>query len=96
MTVENKEEVRKAAAVLRLLGKVLLCSFLFALLMLTLWFAALVYQGDRVYEIHTAWFAMSRAEFDLIHYCGMGFLKLSAVVFFLAPALAIWLVARPK
>lgn len=81
---------------LRLVSRVLFCSFLFAALVLAMWFAALVYEGDRVYEIHKAWFEMTRSQFDLIQYGGMAYLKLTALVFFLFPAIGIWLVTRKR
>jgi hypothetical protein len=37
---------------------------------------------------------MTRQQFDLIIYCGMGFVKLSAFVFFLIPYVALRLVLR--
>ena len=92
----SSEDVKRAAASLRLVGKALLCCFFFAMIVLAVWFAGLVYEGDRIYAIHKAWFEMSRSEFDLIQYRGMIFFKLGALLFFLLPSIGIWLVARPK
>lgn len=96
MASESDERVKNAAAALRLVGKALLCCFFLAMIILALWFAGVVYEGNRIFAIHKAWFAMSREQFDLVHYCGMAFLKISALVFFLLPAIGIWLAARSK
>ena len=96
MASENQDAERNAAVQLRLVGKALWCSFFFSAIVLALWFGGLVYEGDRIYQIHTAWFEMSRTQFDLIHYCGLAVLKLTAMMLFLFPAIGIWLVTRNK
>ncbi len=96
MSPDSNSGVRNAAAGLRLVGKALLCCFFFAMIVLAMWFAGIVYEGDRIYSIHKAWFEMSRSEFDLIQYRGMMFFKLGAVLFFLLPSIGIWLAARSK
>ena len=70
-------------------AKVLLRCFVFGLVVLLIWFGFFVFAGDWVHEVHRKWFDLGRHEFALIHYCGMGLMKLCLLLFFLFPYLAI-------
>ena len=65
------------------------CFFLNAALIL-LWFLFFLIDGGRWgYELHSRMFDITWHEFALINYCGMAFLKLCNIVFFLFPYMAI-------
>jgi hypothetical protein len=42
------------------------------------------------------WFGLTPHEIDVIHYCGMAFVKMCVLVFFLFPYIAIRLVLRKQ
>ena len=46
--------------------------------------------------MNTKWFNIGRHDFDLINYCGIGFVKISILLFFLFPYLSIRLTLRKK
>ncbi|MCY2989099.1 MAG: hypothetical protein NTY19_14685 [Planctomycetota bacterium] len=52
--------------------------------------------GDLLYSLHGKMFGLAAHELDLIHYCGMAFVKLSVILFFLFPWAAIRLVLRKR
>jgi TRAP-type C4-dicarboxylate transport system permease small subunit len=76
-----------------LAGILIRCFFLtFALLLL--WFVFFLAAGDWGYNLHSQWFDLSRADYDLMFYYGMAFIKTCSFVFFLFPYIAIKLVLR--
>ena len=79
---------------LEVIAKVLLLCFVLGFLLLLLWFGIYVLAGDWVRSIHGGMFGLTRHELDLIHYCGMGLLKLCVFLFFLFPYIAIRMVLR--
>ena len=78
------------------LARVLIRCTLFGFLLLLFWFAAVMLAGDLVYSIHGSMFDLTRHEMQVIHYCGMGLIKLVVGCFFLFPWLAIRLVLRNR
>ena len=78
------------------LATVLGGSFLISYAVLVVWFLIILFAPDCFYGLNTKWFAISRHEFDLINYCGMAFLKIMNLVFFLCPYLAIKLWLRQR
>ncbi len=54
------------------------------------WFMVILLARGWIREIHTRWFHLSEAQFDVIHYGGMGLYKILIIVFNLVP----WLVLR--
>jgi hypothetical protein len=78
------------------LAAVLGGSFLISYAVLLLWFIIFLGAPDSLYGFNTKWFAISRHEFDLINYCGMAFLKIINLVFFLCPYLSIKLWLRKR
>ena len=61
-------------------------------LLLLLWFLFLTLAHDWTYRLHSKWFNISVDKFDSIHYAGMTFLKISIILFNLAPYLALRIV----
>ena len=62
---------------------------------LLLWFGVFVFAHDWLYRMHTRWFAVSREAFDGLNYAGVAIYKIGNMLFFLVPALALWLSGRP-
>lgn len=75
---------------------ILLRSFIFGLAFLLLWFFLYLTAPDWVFEINARWFAIGKRDFDLINYCGIGFLKISILLLFFLPYLAIRSMLRKK
>ncbi len=63
---------------------------------LLIWFGVYLLLGDVVYELHGSLFELSNHELNVIHYSGMGLVKLFVTVFFFFPWLAIKLVLKKK
>jgi hypothetical protein len=74
------------------LAGILIRSFLFGAALLLLWFVSYLFLPDWTYEMNTRWFNIGRHEFDLINYCGIGFVKMCILLFFLFPYLSIKLI----
>ena len=74
---------------LDVVARVLIRCLAIALAILLFWFVAIVAADEWVYSIHSKMFELSKHEFDVMHYGGMGLLKLAAGTFFLVPYLAI-------
>lgn len=71
------------------LSAVLIRAFWLGMLLLALWANIFMLWGVRMYSSHAQWFNLSFHEFELIHYCGMAFMKIMLLVFFLVPYLGI-------
>ena len=71
------------------LRDVLIWSLVFNYVILLVWFAAIALAHDRVYRLHTRWFALSRKSFDAIHYGGMAVYKIGVLLLNLAPLVAL-------
>jgi len=56
---------------------------------LFVWFLGIILARDWIFRIHTKWFALSKEQFDTIHYAGMAFFKMSIIVFNFVPYLAL-------
>ena len=61
---------------------------------LLLWFGVFVFAHEWLYRMHTRWFALSREAFDALNYGGVAVYKIGNMLFFLVPALALWLTGR--
>lgn len=83
-------------AALRNLARVLIWSFLVSIALLFFWLVSDWIVGEWAYGVISWMFEITRREYDLVTLCGMAFLKLMAVVLFLAPYLAIRIVLRAK
>jgi hypothetical protein len=77
-------------------AKVLLRCVVFGFALLLLWVGAFFLAGDVIYGVHGKLFGLTPHELDLIHYCGIAFVKLCVLLFFLFPYLAIRLVLRRR
>jgi hypothetical protein len=68
--------------------------FSVALLLVSMIFYALA--GNWSYYMSSNWYKieLSKHEYDLIFYCGLAFVKICAIIFFLFPYVAIKLVVR--
>lgn len=53
------------------------------------WGLIIVFAHDWTYRVHSKWFYLSKERFDAIHYGGMAFYKLSIILFYVAPYLAL-------
>lgn len=62
---------------------------------LFIWAGAFLFARPLLHQ-QGAWFGLTPHECDLIHYGGLGLLKLLVVVFFLVPYLALRLTLRPR
>ncbi len=60
---------------------------------LMFWFLVFVFAHDFVLRLHGRWFELTRPQFDRIHYAGMAMFKLGNVLFFIAPYLALHIIA---
>ena len=56
---------------------------------LFVWFLGIILARDWIFRIHSKWFALSKEQFDTIHYAGMAFFKMSIIVFNFVPYLAL-------
>jgi hypothetical protein len=81
---------------LHAVSRVLVVAFLLGMALLVVWFGAFMLFGDFIYTTHGAFFKISRAHFDAIHYAGMAFTKIILFVGFLFPYLAIRGVLRTR
>ena len=61
---------------------------------LLVWFGAFVFAHEPLYRLHARWFALSRESFDALNYGGVAVYKIGNMLFFLVPALALWLSGR--
>jgi hypothetical protein len=90
MTKDEQNNLLDAAA-----GVCLRC-FVLAVCLLLLWFVFYMAAGDWAYSIHSRWFELSKAQFDMMYYCVMGFTKMAGILFFLLPYISIKLMLRKK
>ncbi|MDD3277019.1 MAG: hypothetical protein PHP93_08230 [Kiritimatiellales bacterium] len=71
------------------LSGILIRAFWAGILLLALWANLFILFSVRMYASHAQWFSLSYHEFELFMYGAMIFLKLSLLLFFLLPYLAI-------
>ncbi|MBT5018389.1 MAG: hypothetical protein HON04_06540 [Planctomicrobium sp.] len=76
------------------LQKVLLRCWIAGFAILLVWFVAILGLSDTILQIHSSMFGITKHEFDLIMYCGMGLWKLILIVCFFLPWLSIKMVNR--
>ncbi|MCX7068758.1 MAG: hypothetical protein NTW85_13850 [Methylococcales bacterium] len=77
---------------IEILSAVLGWSTIINMSILTLWFLLMVTAHNWVYQLHSRWFSLSKERFDIIHYAGMAFYKISIFLFNLVPFLALHIV----
>ena len=81
---------------LKTLASILIRSFLFGLSFLLLWFLLYLIAPGWMFEMNAKWFNIGKRDFDLINYFGMAFVKISILLFFFFPYLAIRSMLRRK
>lgn len=89
-------ESNQTSELLEAVARVLLRCFLMGLVLLLAWFGVLMVPGDVVYRVHGELFGLSPHEVNVIHYCGMAFVKMCVLLFFLFPFIAIRLVVGKR
>lgn len=81
---------------LQTLATILIRSFLIGLAFLLLWFLLYLVAPGWMFETNAIWFNIGKRDFDLINYFGMGFVKITILLFFFFPYLAIRSMLRRK
>ena len=76
-----------------ILADALLHCVLINYAILLIWFVAFIAAHERLFKLHTRWFALAKADFDRLHYQAMAIFKLLVLVFNLTPWLALQLIA---
>lgn len=78
------------------LARILIRCFVLGFLLLLIWVVFFMLASDVIHNLHGKMFGLSEHELDLIHYCGMAFVKLCVFLFFLFPYIAIRMVLRKR
>jgi hypothetical protein len=89
-------EPRSIDELLDTVATVLLRCVAMGLLLVLFWFGMYMLASDMIHLAHGRWFGLTNHELDLIHYCGMAWVKGCTLVFFLFPYIAIRLVRRKR
>jgi hypothetical protein len=70
--------------------RVLLRCFILGFVVLIIWFLFFLVAGGLIYDVHGSMFKeITVRQFEVIHYCRMGLVKLFIFVFFLVPYVAM-------
>ena len=77
-------------------GDILIRCFILSMGLLIIWGLFYLVGGQWAYDFHAGMFDISKSQFDLINYCGMGIVKFVAFVLFLIPYVAIRMVHHKK
>ena len=56
---------------------------------LLVWILCLIFAHDWLFRFHGQWFKLSVEKFDVIHYAGIAFYKISILFFNIVPYLAL-------
>jgi hypothetical protein len=81
---------------LQTLATILIRSFLIGLAFLLLWFLLYLIAPGWMFEMNAKWFDIGKRDFESINYYGIGFVKISILIFFFFPYLAIRSMLRRK
>jgi hypothetical protein len=90
VTVAN---INATKELLEAVAKVLLFCSVFGFLLVLIWFAFYMIAPGMIYS-QAKWFNLTAHEVDLIHYCGIAFVKSCVILFFLFPYVSIRLTLR--
>jgi Family of unknown function (DUF6868) len=82
--------------VLEVSAQVLIRLTVMGVVVLLIWWGALQLFGDIAYSVHSRIAAISRQQFDLIHYVGLLMTKAAVALLFFFPFLAVRLVIRKR
>jgi len=93
MTNQNTE---RNDIFLQTLATILIRSFLIGLAFLLLWFLLYLVAPGWMFKTNAIWFNIGKRDFDLINYFGIGFVKITILLFFFFPYLAIRSMLRRK
>jgi len=77
-------------------AKILLRCWIFGFLLLFIWAGMFLLAGGVIYDLHGKMFDLSPHDLNVIHYCGMAFVKLCVILFLFFPWVAIRLVLRKR
>jgi len=81
----------------RFVEGVLLRCFILGFVVLMIWFLFFLVGRGLIYDVHGSIFKqITDRQFEVIHYCGMGLLKLFVFVFFLIPYVAMRWTAKGR
>ena len=61
---------------------------------LLVWFIVFIFGRTWLFGLHTRWFKLAPASFDLVHYAGMAIYKIGILLFNLVPFVALCLMAN--
>jgi hypothetical protein len=86
-------EPTRSREMLVTVAQILLRSTVLGFLLILLWFGLYMLVPGSMYG-QAKWFGLTPHEIDLIHYCGMAFVKMCVLIFFLFPYISIRLVLR--
>jgi len=78
------------------LARVLLKCIILGCGLLLLWFIIVLVGGNAAFALHSMIFDITRHDFDLLQYWGMGLTKIFILVFFVIPFIAIRLTLDTK
>ena len=77
--------------------RVLLRCFILGLVVLIVWFLFFLLADELIYDVHGGLFKeITARQFQVIHYCGMGLLKLFVSVFFFIPYISMRWAAKGR
>ena len=83
--------------VLRTIAAVLIRCFFLVFAFVLFWFLFFLLAGEWGYRFNAAWFPVTFREYVLVNYCGIAFMKICNIFFFLIPYLAIqWFLKRSR
>jgi len=71
------------------ISNVLFCCAGLNYVILSVWFGALTFAHDRLYQLHKRWFRFSVETFDALHYAGMSVYKIGVLLLNLVPAIVL-------
>lgn len=89
-------ESKKTDELLDVIAKILLRCSIFGFILLLFWWGAITLAGDLVFGVHESMFGIPRPQLKVIHYCGMGFTKLTVGLFFIIPWVSIRLALKTR
>ena len=79
---------------LDMIAAILFRCWVFGFLLLLIWFGCFMLAPNLIFGLHGSMFGLSPHELNIIHYSGMGLVKLVVICFFFFPWAAIKLVLR--
>jgi len=77
--------------------RVLLRCFILGFVVLIVWFLFFLLADELIYDVHVCLVKeITTRQFQVIHYCGMGLLKLFVSVFFFIPYISMRWAAKDR